>query len=464
MNAQSPLAYVSPMAAAAEMRRKISDVSELSEMIGSKPREATASSTAITINLITMGLGTGLLTMPWGVAGASIVTSCLLLAVILGLNYWTIMLLVRAADQLQEFDLGAMLSKLPQPMGRWLQQLGNGIILSSQFLVLLGYTIVVVDTVRQLSPEGSLIGQRPAAALLMALVVLPLSFLDQRYLAFTSTLSILANTYLIGLLVFYSVVPGHLSTLAAAEEGAGEELCIWGMTKGSVTMFSLLMYTIIIQMVIPPMYQELEGRTPEKFSSCLLVAFACLFVIFSAVMICGYIVFGPSVASSVLDNLPHDTWGSLARLGMSLCVIGCYPLNVKPMAAPFARSAPSTAGTEPLLNSDTAGTPAPQRPLACSGSTVATITIVASVSTMSLWIKSLGPLNAINGAIQVIGYIGLIPGVIGLYLVKGVGSGQRVALMVLMVFATVSSALGFIVTDNNAPALTTSCQVPWLRQ
>ena len=168
------------------------------------------------------------------------------------------------------------------------------------------------------------------------------------------------------------------------------ELCIFGMGTGSVTMFSLLMYTIIIQMVIPPMYQELRGRTPEIFRSCLIKALICLFFIFAAVMISGYAVFGPSVASNVMDNMPNDTWGWLARVSMSLCVLGCYPLNLKPMAAPFARTSSPSTVTDPLLDSDGVRGAAPeQRQSGCSGGVVvATVVIVAAVSTATLWLYS----------------------------------------------------------------------------
>merc|ERR1719326_32469 len=105
----------------------------------------------------------------------------------------------------------------------------------------------------------------------------------------SSMVSILANIYLICLLLVYTLAPGMLGYEVA---NGPDELCVWGVAKGTVTMFSLLTYTIIIQMVIPPMYQELQGRTPEKFATCLRVAFVALFFIFMGVMICGYAVFG----------------------------------------------------------------------------------------------------------------------------------------------------------------------------
>jgi len=83
------------------------------------------------------------------------------------------------------------------------------------------------------------------------------------------------------------------------------------------------------------------------------------------------------------------------------------------------------------------------------------------VTIASLWVTSLGPLNAINGAIQVIGYIGLIPGAAGLFLVPDVVGLERISLQVLVVLAVITSVLGFIFKDNEVEDLHASCSV-WL--
>merc|ERR1719282_512279 len=130
--------------------------------------------------------------------------------------------------------------------------------------------------------------------------------------------------------------------------------CVMGVSSGTITAFSLIMYTIIIQMVIPQMYQELEDRSPAKFSKCLATALFVLFFFFGATMVAGYVAFGAKVDSNVMKELPHDTLGNLANVMMALCIVGCYPLNVKPMVAPLLRSAPEQkeSGKEALLGSD----------------------------------------------------------------------------------------------------------------
>jgi len=425
---------------------------------------STASATAITLNLIIAGLGTGLLTFPWGTAGASIVTSLLSMLIVLVLNAWTIMILVRAGERFQEFDLGGLLSHLPGALGPRLETLGNCIIWASQFLVLLGYTIVVVDAFEKLLPDESMFSDRSVLAGIMTTVVLPLCFLDQKHLAFTSTVGILANIYVVALLVYYAVTAK--TGVDDSEPPRGQQFCVFGFTDGAITQFTLLMYTIIIQMMVLPMYQELENRTPEKFYSCLVRAFSCLFVIFGVVMVAGYLAFGPNVDSNVINSFPRDSLSSAARLVFPLVIFGCYPIQIKPMVVPFIRARAAAAAAEkgfaaaPLLASEESGLgsdTSPQEQCRLSSSAVVTLVIVSASSFCSLWFSSLGPLNVVNGSIQVFAYIGLIPGMTGLYLCGEASSFRKSALLAMMAFASVASVVGIFKTSNNISQLMTHC-------
>jgi len=294
-------------------------------------------------------------------------------------------------------------------------------------------------------------------------------------LAFTSTFSILANVYLILLLVKCAFDAQTNSDASLDVSG----VCIFGFGPGVITQSDLLMYTIIIQMMIPPMYKELDGRSPAKFQKCLTVGFIAIFFILVLVMVCGYISFGPHVNSNVLMNLPRDVFGSAAQFAMAVCIFGCFPLNVKPCTAPFARPAAegtrkssSMAGT-PLLGKSPSSfnerllseAPAPviiseEVNDGASTSTrevVATIAVVGTVALCSLWVHSLGPLNAINGTIQVLGYIGLIPGAIGLYLSGKLSPARKAAMWGLIITSILVTLIGFVYTDNYAAALDKQC-------
>jgi amino acid permease len=159
---------------------------------------AKASFRATTINIITGGLGAGILSLPWAVAGASIINSVLLNALVLGLNSWTIMLLIHAAEKYQkvgqrgcspqnkltstpspEFDLGSLLEMLPRNMAKHAKLACNVAVWFSMFLCLVGYIIVIEDAMMNVLPVDTSIS-REAVGAIFGLVLIPVCFLPMR--------------------------------------------------------------------------------------------------------------------------------------------------------------------------------------------------------------------------------------------------------------------------------------------
>merc|ERR1719382_2327766 len=100
------------------------------------------------------------------------------------------------------------------------------------------------------------IHQRPLGVFLSSIVVLPLGFLDQRYLNFTSALAVVVNVYIF---IVMALQPGK----GQAKGQAG--ICLVGDGRGDISMISVMMMAIVIQMCVLPMYKELEDRSPTKF-------------------------------------------------------------------------------------------------------------------------------------------------------------------------------------------------------
>lgn len=100
-------------------------------------------------------------------------------------------------------------------------------------------------------------------------------------------------------------------------------------------MFSGLMNAAIFQMCTLPMYEELQDRSPRRFGGCLLVAFVFVLILFVGFPSLTLILYGPLVSSNMLKDLPNTVAGDLARFGMALAVIGCYPIYIKSMIAPL---------------------------------------------------------------------------------------------------------------------------------
>merc|ERR1719480_265099 len=107
------------------------------------------------MNLMTTGLGTGILCLPWLMAGASILPGLAIIAVVLAVNAWTTSILVHASDKHQVFDLGGLLAKVGG-CGGLLQVVSNVIIWVSTFLCLISYILVISGSAQSTLLGGAL--------------------------------------------------------------------------------------------------------------------------------------------------------------------------------------------------------------------------------------------------------------------------------------------------------------------
>jgi len=405
-----------------------------------KSTKSKASLFSICANLVMSGLGAGILSLPWAMAGASIVPSVITILVVMLLNVGTIMILVCAAERHQAFDLGALLAHLPGGLGPVVEVFNNSLTWVSVFLTLVGYIVVMADSMEPFM--GVLLGWDTKtsgdnfwsirAPLLAAsgMVVLPICFVDQQRLAVSSVVGICVTIYL------FIVV----ATLFW-RDGVATDCCVVSSAvhEGSLTMFSILMQCSIVQMCVLPMYEEMENRSPRRFGIAVGTAFAFLALLFAAFSAVAYVVFGPQVQGNVMMNLPHDALGSFARVGMTLVMLAVFPIMMMSMVAPIRHWEETTGRTNGHITA------------------VVSFCIVAASAIGAAFVGQLGELNAMNGAMQVNFFIGIAPGLTGLYLMGTKGAVWRVAMYALVFASVVASVLGGYYTDNAVDQLSASC-------
>lgn len=426
-----------------------------------------ASFFAITLNVITCGLGAGVLTMPWGMAGASILMWPVLVIAINAINFWTLMIIIEATEEWQAFDLGSLLGHLPGALGRRAAFTCNAVVLLTRLLSLTGYIIIAVDGITAVAPEDSLMSQRWAATVLAGAVVLPPCFLDQQRLAFTSTLSIVVTLYV---LILVAIAAVQQSVVAPSDQHAGE-LCVFGVAGGGLTALCLVYYSIVMQYCVQPIYLELEDRSPEKFRRVLAVAFAVNTVLYCVMGVCGYVAFGPAVQGNVINSLPAGMATTFARGAMALCMVGVFPLQIMPVLTPFKEQA--IRENEGLNQRMVSGPITESQVMRFSFSLssmnfepsrsddklvlIAAVCIVVFVTMSSLFITNLGPLVALNGAVMVSTFSGVIPGIIGLRLLDAKPLWWRAGCWTLIAGSCCCSVGGLIFTENQPDQLAAAC-------
>eukprot|EP01065_Artemidia_motanka_P002681 TRINITY_DN11262_c4_g1_i1.p1 TRINITY_DN11262_c4_g1~~TRINITY_DN11262_c4_g1_i1.p1 ORF type:complete len:417 (+),score=131.59 TRINITY_DN11262_c4_g1_i1:88-1338(+) len=405
----------------------------------------------LTVNVINGCLGAGILSMPWGAAGASFLGTTLLIIIVFFVNCVTGMVLIEAGERLQVFELGALLSHLPGRLGKVVPVVYNVAVWISMWMCLVGYMIIVADSLTEVTPKGGLWQDRKIWVALGSVLCFPLCFMDQEHLSFTSALSILVNVYLFALVSSDAV---YLS-----EEGLPGGFCVFGVGLGSVTFVSNMMYSIILQMCMLPMYHELEDRSPKKFFWVLMGSFVFLTVLFILFAAAGYLAYGTDVQSNVLKNAPRDMWGDIGRVGMLLVILGVYPIMVLPMVTPIremedemARKSSATADAEskPLLDDKDLQ---PTR----FYSAIATFLIVFTVMPTAFFVRDLGFMNVVNGAMSAIIFVGVLPGLVAWYLLGHSETGWRVAIVLGIAVCAALSLLGLVFSRNYHEELADAC-------
>jgi len=412
-------------------------------LLAGNPGKRTAPKTsfaAMTTNLITAGLGAGILSLPWSLAGASVGVGVATIAVGLLVNGWTLMILVEAAEKTQRFELGALVAQLPgRHLGVFMQVFMNLAVWVSNFGTLIGEMIIVVDSALDVVEfngltEG-LLGRRWFWMALGSAFVLPLCYLDQQKLAFSSTLSILVNIYLFGLIALQFASPEVVGTIPL-DPPATEQVCYLAFTKGTFTMFSAMTQTVAIQMCVLPMYKDMDNRSPALFRKALSISFGFIFLLFTSFAVIAVLTMGPDVSSNVLQDLPSNHLSNAARLGMLVVSASIYPFMVTPMVEPLEAWAGEGLKADKIVK-------------------VAKGAIVAAVMVAGCFVHSLGLMNVLNGALAVGVFVALAPSLVGSMLLKRPGSTAHQASMILLLFfGAVMMGIGLVYVDNYVSELT----------
>jgi amino acid permease len=153
--------------------------------------------------------------------------------------------------------------------------------------------------------------------------VFPLLFLDQAALAFTSALSVLANWYIIVLLV------------ALFTEAELSRVCVIGAGIGNVTLFSVVVMAMSSQAAVLPMYAEMGERSPQRFAVLQVLAGITGWALVVLVAVAGDLRYGLNVSSNVLMDFPQTPLSTFAQCSVLVVVSSTYPMVFYPVTAPL---------------------------------------------------------------------------------------------------------------------------------
>lgn len=411
---------------------------------------ADISTSAASINLAKNMVGSGILSLPSGVAAFSASTTALvpamaLLVLTALLSAYTFFLIGRVCSETEASTFG---SSWERSVGRgaWVPQLtcilecfGGSVI----------YAMVLGDVLSSLAHQiathlPAILCSRSSCIILVAVFVLyPLCCLRSfGALAKFSALGTLATTYVV-LFVTKRYFDGSYGPLGAYHTGANLPILDshWGgMNVHILVLISILATAYLVHFNAPQMFDELRAKPssdPQKaktesqsrFGTVSFIGFGISAAQYALIMVFGFLTFGRATQGNLLLNYSSaDPWAAVARAAIGGSVLFGYPMQF----AGFRSGLLEAFGKTPSLPK------VPHR--------LFTAFLLSAVVCTACLFRDLGKFQAVEGALLATFLIYIAPPVMALGL--GLGSKLRTRLWyrLLIVLGIGFCSVGCIVT------------------
>ncbi|KAI3669994.1 hypothetical protein L6452_41547 [Arctium lappa] len=272
--------------------------------------------------------GVGILSIPYALASGGWLSLVLLFA-IASSTFYTGLLIQRCMDAdptIRSYpDIG---DRAFGNIGRILVSITMNVEL---YLVATGFLILGGDNLSNLFPEmefdiyGTHIGAQTGCLVLIAVVILPTSWLNNMsLLSYISASGVLASLIILGSILWAGAFDG----IGFQEKG---ELVNW---NGIPSAISLYAFCYCAHPVFPTLYTSMRNR--RQFSKVLILCFGFCTFTYSSMAVIGYLMFGSNVNSQITLNLPTNNISSRVAISTTLVTpVAKYALMLTPTVNAF---------------------------------------------------------------------------------------------------------------------------------
>jgi sodium-coupled neutral amino acid transporter 11 len=330
-----------------------SSSSENDDVIESSSSSEDSSASACSIpmasfNLIKGAVGSGVLSLPAGVAAigdvkSAIIPASSILFTLGAISAYTFHLLGRltvvanneASSNIKVTSIGQLWEKEVGASSSWLI---SAAIFLTCFGTCLAYSIILGDTLSSLAQtfgiSGLLATRRVNIVAISLLGVYPLSCLKS-----LAALAPVSLTGIVGILITCVVMtmralPGGMySSTAAVNYLASLPADLrpsFGVTglrsaKSLLVLSSMTATAFLVHMAGPEVYQTLQNPTLSRFGKLSAIGFGSTALISAYMMIVGFLTFGGACKGMILNNYSTlDACATICRLFMGVSLLGSY--------------------------------------------------------------------------------------------------------------------------------------------
>jgi amino acid permease len=394
-----------------------------------KPKVRLSSASATSVNIVKNLLGAGMLSLPGGVAAFNgspqAVLPATVLVVLLGLlSAYGFILIADACERTGESTYQGAWARIMSPNTSWIplaacmMKAGLGCV---AFEMILGDCLPMI-----LSPLGlpAVFTSRNFIILAVTFTILgPLCRMKSLApLAKFSVLGVLSNVYIVCFMILRcfdgSYRPGGalLRNGAAIPQFAPATQSMWEIcTDPKILVFvSMLSTAYLAHYNSPIFYQQLapgpDGEKKRRFEKVCVSSFLGAVCFFATVMVTGFLTFGSSCHGLILNQYSAaDKLAFLARVAIALSLITSYPLVFASVKQQFV-SLLGAKGEE----------------MSAKQPDVITAVLLTGITVMALYLRNLGKVVAVGGALFANFLIYIAPAVMVLRAEqKSMGSKER---------------------------------------
>ncbi|KAK1288545.1 hypothetical protein QJS10_CPB19g01335 [Acorus calamus] len=311
--------------------------SPLLEPLRSIRRRRGTATTAQTLgNIIVSIVGTGVLGLPFAFRNAGWLSASLALTFAALSTLYTMLLLVRCRDRLEEEDPAVEINTYGDLGGKALGEVGR---YATEFLVVISqsggavaYLVFIGQNLQTLLPASSAATNITTPSFFIFALLLPaeivLSFIKSLpslapFSAFADACNLLAMAIVIKtdiqLLFRGGAGGGIFSRRPAFAGGAAGLLFAMGV---SVFCFEGFGVTLAL---------ESSMADPRRFSSVLSQAFAAITSVYVCFGFFGYFAYGDLTRDIVTLNLPHDWSAAVVKVGLCIALTFTFPIMMHPI-------------------------------------------------------------------------------------------------------------------------------------